>query len=76
MKSRSRILITFTILMAFLALGLFFYNIKVKRETAARPGNWYDNLIFKDKSFIFEFIRTVGYSYQGGADIGEGISTA
>ena len=34
------------------------------------------NLIFKDKSFIFEFIRTIGYSYEGGADIGECVSTA
>ena len=76
MKSRSKILIASAILAAFLALGLFFYNMKVKRETATKPGNWYDNLIFTDKSFIFEFVRTIGYSYEGGADIGECISTA
>jgi alpha-beta hydrolase superfamily lysophospholipase len=38
--------------------------------------NWYDNLIFKDPSFSYEFIRTIGYSVSGGADIGESISTA
>lgn len=37
--------------------------------------NWYDNLLFKDKSFSYEFIRTLGYTYSGGADIGEAIAT-
>jgi len=76
MKIRLRILIAFAVLVPFLAMGLFFYNIKIKRETVTRPENWYDNLIFTDKSFIFEFIRAVGYSYEGGADIGECIATA
>ena len=40
------------------------------------PKNWYDNLIFKETSFIFEFIRTAGYAYEKGADIGECIDTA
>jgi len=64
--SPARILITFIVLAVFLAQG----------ETVTRAGNWYDDLIFKDKSFIFEFIRAVGYSYEGGADIGECIATA
>lgn len=38
--------------------------------------NWYDNFIFKDPSFNFQFIRTLGYTYEQGADIGESISTA
>ena len=76
MKPRSKSLIIFALLMAFLALGLFLFNIKAKRETATQPGNWYDNLIFKNNSFVFEFIRTIGYSYEGGADIGECVSTA
>ena len=76
MKVRPRILIAFTVLAVFLALGLFFYSPKTEPETPAGAENWYDNLIFTDKSFIFEFIRTVGYSYEGGADIGECVSTA
>lgn len=38
--------------------------------------DWYENLIFKNPSFSYEFIRTIGYSVSGGADIGESISTA
>lgn len=55
---------------ALLGLTLAFFS----STTAAQ--NWYDNLIFKDKSFTYEFIRTIGYTYSGGADIGEAISTA
>jgi len=72
----SAIVVTFMILVILLAVGLFFYNTKVKQVEVAEPENWYDNLIFKDESFIFEFIRAMGYSYEGGADIGECISTA
>lgn len=38
--------------------------------------NWYDNFIFKDPSFTFEFIRTLGYTYEKGVDVGEAVSTA
>lgn len=38
--------------------------------------DWYDQFIFKDPSFIYQLIRTVGYTYEKGADIGESISTA
>lgn len=44
--------------------------------TNAQADNWYDNLIFKDPSFIYEFVRTIGYTYTGGADIGEAIMVA
>jgi alpha-beta hydrolase superfamily lysophospholipase len=40
------------------------------------PQNWYDNFIFKDPTYNYEFIRTLGYSYTKGADLGECISTA
>lgn len=38
--------------------------------------NWYDNFIFHDPSFTFEFIRTLGYAYHKGADLGEAVATA
>lgn len=38
--------------------------------------NWFDNLLFKDPSMNYEFIRGFGYTYEQGADIGESISTA
>ncbi|NGX63329.1 MAG: 2,6-dihydropseudooxynicotine hydrolase [Candidatus Anoxychlamydiales bacterium] len=37
--------------------------------------NWYDDLIFKNKSFSFEFFRALNYAYSEGADIAECIST-
>jgi esterase/lipase len=40
------------------------------------PSNWYDDFIFKDPSFTFEFIRTLGYAYEKGADLGEAVATA
>src|SRR4030043_1542714 len=66
----------FGMLVVLLASGILFYNKKAKLDKATEPRSWYDNLIFKDESFVFEFIRTIGYSYEGGADIGECISTA
>lgn len=38
--------------------------------------NWYHNFMFQDKTFEYEFIRTLGYSTTGAADIGEAIATA
>ncbi len=46
-----------------------------KQQAPATQQNWYDNLIFKDEGFSFEFARTAGYAYSGGADLGESIST-
>ena len=48
----------------------------VTMEPAEQPENWYDNFIFKNPDFTFELIRTLGYTYEKGADIGESISTA
>ncbi len=31
---------------------------------------------FKDDSFAFEFVRNLGFTYYGGADIGEMMATA
>ncbi|MFH1836846.1 MAG: alpha/beta fold hydrolase [Candidatus Omnitrophota bacterium] len=59
-----------------LSFALFFCNGKLKKPVETKKENWYADLIFKDKSFIFEFIRAIGYSCTGGADIGECISTA
>ncbi len=39
------------------------------------PTDWYDNLFFKSPEYNFQSIRTMGYTYSGGADIGECIST-
>ncbi len=41
-----------------------------------RPINWYDDFVFQDKSFTFEFIRLLGHAYGGGADLGECVKTA
>lgn len=46
-----------------------------QNKSSSAQQNWYDNLIFKDDSFSFEFARTAGYAYSGGADLGESIST-
>ncbi|MHB1947662.1 MAG: alpha/beta hydrolase family protein [Gammaproteobacteria bacterium] len=45
-------------------------------QKTVQSTNWYDDLFFTDKSFSFEFIRTLGYAYSGGADLGECVGTA
>ncbi|MFC1589861.1 alpha/beta hydrolase family protein [Candidatus Omnitrophota bacterium] len=56
------------------------YAEETAGNTGAQPakaaGNWYDDLLFKDENFIFEFIRAIGYAYEKGADIGECVDTA
>jgi predicted alpha/beta-fold hydrolase len=47
---------------------------EVKSEQ--RIVHWYEGLIFKDPSFLFEFIRTLGYTTSQAADIGECFATA
>jgi pimeloyl-ACP methyl ester carboxylesterase len=44
----------------------------------ARKGqpDWYHHLLFDDETFNYEFIRTMGHTYGGGADIGECVATA
>lgn len=42
----------------------------------ASSQNWYDNIFFTDPSFSYQFIRTLGYAYSEGADLGESITTA
>jgi len=37
---------------------------------------WYENLIFEDKSFASQLARNLAWTYAGAADIGEVISTA
>jgi alpha-beta hydrolase superfamily lysophospholipase len=42
----------------------------------AQATDWYDGFIFTDESFLFGFIRVLGSSSAGGADIGEAIAAA
>lgn len=61
--------------------GLFFstyINAEGSSATQAKQENshWYDNFLFKDPELNFQFIRTLGYSYSQGADLGECVSTA
>lgn len=62
----------------FLALALTFVSFQTIAASATQSSspNWYDDTFFHGKSFTFEFIRTLGYTYEGGADIGESIATA
>jgi len=66
-------LLIFVIAIIFSGLGCAVESYVVSSEELS---NCYDGFIFKDKSFVFEFIRAIGYSYEGGADIGECIDTA
>jgi len=51
-------------------------SVQALAITPNNQSNWYDNFIFHDPNFTFEFIRTLGYSYEKGADLGESIATA
>lgn len=63
-------------------LGIFKYAFAQAPEQNApiqnneQSSNWYDNFLFKDKSFVFQFIRTLGEAIYGGGDLGECVSTA
>lgn len=41
-----------------------------------KPANWYDGIIFKENSFVFELVRALGHTHSGGSDIGECFATA
>ncbi|MBP2133966.1 pimeloyl-ACP methyl ester carboxylesterase [Methanomicrobium sp. W14] len=45
-------------------------------ETSVKPAPVNSSQIFGDKEFNFQFLRTIGASYSGEADIGECLSTA
>jgi pimeloyl-ACP methyl ester carboxylesterase len=45
-------------------------------KTSLEGRNWYDGFMFTDRNYCFEFIRALGASTGGGADIGECIDTA
>jgi predicted alpha/beta-fold hydrolase len=60
---------------AWLMLGFLPFAVW-SEEAKKEPPNWYDGFIFKERSFIYEFIRTLGYSVSGAADLGESIATA
>ena len=49
---------------------------KSEPSSQTESQDWYNDLVFEDASFSFELARVMGYSYSGGADIGECVSTA
>ena len=51
-------------------------NSEEKHPSQTQSQDWYNDLIFEDASFSFELARAMGYSYSGGADVGECLSTA
>lgn len=53
-----------------------FYKVPEKVTPKIDSLEWYDNLVFKNKHFSFQFIRRLGHSTSGGADIGECFSIA
>jgi pimeloyl-ACP methyl ester carboxylesterase len=81
-------LFSFFIILAILLAVIYFvlfYKTNTTSKTPAKKStniskarketNWYDDLIFQDENFSFEFARTIGYTYSQGADIGECIAT-
>jgi alpha-beta hydrolase superfamily lysophospholipase len=42
----------------------------------AREPDWYEDFVFSQSHFCFEFIRVLGYAGEGGADLGECVATA
>lgn len=74
------------IMLLFLVTGAVYSDDAIKEKTpdgmnkvtdieAKVPENWYDDLFFKDSSFTFEGIRSLGLCIAGGGDIGECIDT-
>ena len=67
------------VLLLFLAAGAAYPKDSTGEKTteikAETPKNWYDDLFFKDSSFTFEGIRSLGLCIAGGGDIGECIDT-
>jgi hypothetical protein len=59
----------------FIVISTVFSSVQ-ESQTKSAEVNWYDNFMFNDKSFTFEFIRILGYASEGGANLGECIRTA
>lgn len=80
MRTFTRIMIMFVAITTLLTISLLPSCTKTDREAEqppqTEPQNWYDDLVFEDGSFSFELARAMGYSYSGGADVGECLSTA
>ena len=47
-----------------------------KAPVKAASQEWYNDLVFKNKNFSFQFAKHLGYATAGAADIGECFSTA
>jgi len=52
----------------------FYHPTKAPSKTTSQE--WYNNLVFKNKNFSFQFARHLGYATAGAADIGECFATA
>lgn len=74
MKKIIFLLLTFTFFLA--PLKNSFATPIPEEGIEVNNSNWYDELFFSDKNFTLAFIRTLGYAYSGGADIGESVSTS
>jgi len=59
----------------FFVFFVFVYLSSFALASENNGANWYDDLFFKSPEYNFQLIRTMGYAYSGGADIGECIST-
>lgn len=71
-------MVVFAALGLLLTLGLLpsCSCTRTEQPPQPEPQNWYDDLVFEDASYSVELARAMGYSYSGGADVGECLSTA
>lgn len=67
-----------TLVFVLVIFGAFLsFDFKTTSLTTKNQGKGENmNIVFEDPEFSFEFIRTLGYSDCGAADVGECISTA
>jgi len=65
------VLIFFVLIVFVVVISSVSSNAQQKQRT-----NWYDNLVFKNEDFSFQLARILGYTYSGGADVGEVLKTA
>ncbi len=73
-KLKNLVTITIFFLFGIIVLKTFYYPSKTPAKAASQE--WYNDLVFKNKNFSFQFARHLGYSTTGAADIGECFSTA
>jgi len=64
-----------TIFFVVFLFTMSFSDAFCKQQAEAGNTPWYKDLIFRDESFVFEFIRVIGLAGCGGADFGESVAT-